>query len=164
MPIKEFELFHGAVLAKLVRSDHPVTLRMIETQTQEMWAVYRINDEVDLFIKHSTTPHEAKREPGGLTWQFNFSPEQIQQISSLHRAGKQVFIVLVCAQKNIDSTMQICFLNPEHTDQVIDKGDIKTQSVRVKYLPGKKLRIINNYKTEFLVAQNAIDTWDVPGD
>ncbi len=30
MPIREFELFHGAALTKIVRSDRPMTLRMIE--------------------------------------------------------------------------------------------------------------------------------------
>ena len=32
MGIKQLQLFHGAVLAKLVRSEHPITMRMIETK------------------------------------------------------------------------------------------------------------------------------------
>lgn len=37
MAIDEFELFHGVVLTKLVRSDRPITLRMIETRPREAW-------------------------------------------------------------------------------------------------------------------------------
>jgi hypothetical protein len=34
MTIKQFELFHGAVLTKLVRSDRPITLRMIDNEAK----------------------------------------------------------------------------------------------------------------------------------
>jgi hypothetical protein len=35
MSVHEFELFHGIVLTKLIRSDRPITLRMFETKPSE---------------------------------------------------------------------------------------------------------------------------------
>lgn len=39
MSVKEFELFHGAVLTKLLRSEKPVALRLIETRPWEVLIV-----------------------------------------------------------------------------------------------------------------------------
>jgi activator of HSP90 ATPase len=50
MPLREFELFHGGVITKIVRSERPVTLRLIETKPEEKWSTYTLNDKVDLFI------------------------------------------------------------------------------------------------------------------
>lgn len=36
--IREFELFHGAALTKIVRAERPVTLRLIETRPDDAWA------------------------------------------------------------------------------------------------------------------------------
>jgi hypothetical protein len=48
MAIRQFELFHGAVLTKLVRRGQRVALTMIETSPNDPWAVYTINDAVDV--------------------------------------------------------------------------------------------------------------------
>lgn len=52
MAIKEFELFHGAVLAKLLRSNEPITLCLIERSERDPWASYRINDACSIYIKY----------------------------------------------------------------------------------------------------------------
>ena len=56
MSIKDLELLHGAVLTKLVRSDNPITLRMIETNRNEARSAYTLNDEVILYIKYHKKP------------------------------------------------------------------------------------------------------------
>jgi hypothetical protein len=161
--IRQFELFHGAVLAKLVRSDRPLTLRMIETRPGEAWAVYTINDEVELFLKHSASVNELAREPGSLSWQFAYTPGQVAQIDHL-RSMREVYTALVCGRRNIKlGNMQICLLDPRHIDRLIDFTNIKSQSVTVKYIPGKKLRVYSRYSVEFLVSQNSLDKWEVPG-
>jgi hypothetical protein len=109
MSIQQFELFHGAVLAKLMRSDRPIALRMIETK-DEAWSVYTVNDEVELFIKIRTTANELSREKDGLSWQFVFTPEQVEQIRNLYTT-KKVAIALVCGRQNIKDDMQIAFIN-----------------------------------------------------
>jgi hypothetical protein len=161
MGIQQFELFHGAVLAKLVRSDRPIALRMIETK-EEAWAVYTVNDEIELFIKHSTTPRELVREKDGLTWQFIFTPEQVEQIQNLF-STKKVAIALVCGRQNIKDDMQIAFIEPDDVQDLINFSVNTAQSLTVKHLPRKKLRIVTGYTDEKLVAQNALDKWIVPG-
>ena len=163
MTIKQFELFHGAVLTKLVRGDRPITLRMIETRPGEAWAVYTINDAVDLFLKHSTSAKALARELGGFSWQFTFSAEQVSQIHEL-KASRQVYVALVCGQSKVrQGKMQICFLCPDELAKLIDSENASAQSITVRFIPGKKLRVYSGHKVELLVAQNTLDQWDVPG-
>lgn len=93
MTVKLFELFHGIVLTKLVRNDKPLTLRLIETDKDESWIRYEINAEVSLFVKHSYTPKERKREET-LAWTFSFTPKDIQQI---REANDKAFVT--CPQR-----------------------------------------------------------------
>lgn len=109
MSVHEFELFHGAVLTKLVRSDRPVTLRMIETRPAEAWAAYTINLDVLLLIKYSTTFRSLKRQPGR-AWTFAFSPAEVHCLGSGPN-GKQSFAALVCANRALDRKgMALCLL------------------------------------------------------
>jgi len=82
MPLREFELFHGAVLTKLVRNDRPVALRMIETRPSEAWAMYLINNEVPLLVKHSTNSRELRRRQGARSWTFVFGNDQLREVRS----------------------------------------------------------------------------------
>jgi hypothetical protein len=77
MSVREFELFHGIALTKIMRSDRPVTLRMIETNPDEAWAAYRINDEIVLYIKYRTVSRELRRNGGGLAWSFMFGTSEL---------------------------------------------------------------------------------------
>jgi hypothetical protein len=163
MTIRQFELFHGAVLAKLVRNEKPLTLRMIETRTGEAWSVYTINDEVDLFLKHSASAKELTREPGSLSWHFVFTPKQVAQIDEL-QIVRQAHVALVCGRKDIRlENMQICLLTPKDVASLIDFEEKSSQSVTVKYIPGKKLRVYSGHSVECLIAQSSLDKWEVPG-
>ncbi|MBC8493116.1 MAG: hypothetical protein H8D43_04955 [Chloroflexi bacterium] len=162
MTIKQFELFHGAVLTKLVRSDQTRTLRMIETRPGEAWAVYTINDAADLFLKHSASARVLTREPGGFSWQFAFGPEQVSQIHE-RQASRQVYVGLVCGQSDAkQGKMQICFLHPDELAKLIDFEDASTQSITVRYIPRRKLKVCSG-NVGLSVSQNALDQWDVPG-
>jgi hypothetical protein len=61
MAVHEFELFHGIALTKLVRAERPISLRMIKTRPGEAWSAYTINNEVELFLKHSTMPSKLEK-------------------------------------------------------------------------------------------------------
>jgi len=159
MPVREFELFHGAVLTKLVRSDHPTTLRMIETKPGESWSAYTLNDEITLILKHSATPHQLKRERGSFRWQFTLSPEQIQQLSAANS-----WLGLACGSRRIGKApMEVCLLNPGDVDRLIDKSSLVQQSVLVKYLPGKSLRVSSSMIDELIIPRNRLDEWQIPG-
>ena len=108
MPVREFELFHGAVLTKIVRSDRPMTLRMIETKPGESRSAYTVNGEVTLILTHSATPRKLKRERGSFRWQFTLGADQIQQLS-----GTNSWLGLICGSPNIGkrALMEVCLLD-----------------------------------------------------
>jgi hypothetical protein len=160
MPVREFELFHGAVLTKIVRSDRPMTLRMIETNPGESWSAYTVNGQVTLILKHSTTPRPLKRERGSSRWQFTLSAEQIRQLS-----GANSWLCLVCGSPRIGkkAPMEVCLLNSNDIERLVDKSSRVQQSILVKYLPGKSLRVSSPKCEEFVVPRNRLDTLEIPG-
>jgi hypothetical protein len=157
MAVREYELFHGAVLTRLVRNDRPVALRMIETKPGEAWSTYRINDAVNVLIKHSTNPRKLKRNGGGLSWQFVFSQDQLSQ---LRQHG--VWVALVCGAAQAGHLMEICVIDPGQIAQLIDLASREQQSVTVKYFPGKSLRA-SSARTEIIIPRNRLGTWAIPG-
>jgi hypothetical protein len=163
MSIKEFELFHGAVLTRLVRSDRPITVTLIETRPEDTWSVYKIIDS-QLFIKHSTSPRPLTREIGGYSWTFTFSPDHINQISDL-RKEHPTCVALVCGISNIkQGRMEICFINHDEIPEILELDNPDTQSVTVRYNKGaKKFRVLLNRKEKLLIYLNAIDRWNIPG-
>lgn len=166
MSIKQFELFHGAVLAKLVRRGQRVALTMIETRPGDPWAVYTINDAVDLFVKYrtaSTARRRLIRPAGALSWSFVFTPDQLRQIREL-QGRRDVFAVLVCGRAGVrDPDQQTCLLRPDQLERLLDLDDPTQQSVGVRYIPRKKLRVSSSRTERLLISQSALDRWDVPG-
>ncbi len=161
MSIREFELFHGAVLTKLVRSDRPVTLRMIETRPSEAWSTYVINNELRLLVKHSASPRKLKRERrGARSWTFVFSRDQLRQLEKPH-----VWVALVCgAHRFPRSRMEVCLIDPTEVAELIDQAADTQQSVIVRYLgPRKSLRVSSTKVDELVVARNRVEKWEIPG-
>lgn len=167
MSIKDFELFHGAVLTKLVRSDRPITLRMIETNPKEAWSAYTVNDEVTLYIKYSTTPSSRKREENALVWSFSFSVQHLKQLQNLSE-NREVYIALVCGQRNLsENALHICFIEPNELSECMDVNSMEPQTIQVKYLPAGRLRVwggVNTAKNPKLIASSKIEKWVVPGN
>lgn len=161
MSVKEFELFHGVVLTKLVRSDRPMSLRLIETSANEAWAAYTINTEVMLFMKHSTKPRVLKREKA-TSWSFVFSPKDLAKIKEKNNS---VYVALVCGLKKVrPDKMEVCFLSPYQLNQLLDVVSPKQQTVTVKAQTRKQLRASSaKMESEILVPQNALEEWQVPG-
>ena len=162
--IKNFELFHGAVLTKLMRNTRPLTLRLVQTRPDDNWAVYTLNDEIDIFIKHCTSPRENIRAEGGLSWTFTFNQEHIKELREL-KEKRPISLALVCGQKNLsDGRMEICLIKPDELHEVINFDVDDQKSITVRYKKGaKKLRIYFERQEKLLVALNAIENWEIPG-
>lgn len=161
MAVHEFELFHGIALTKLVRSDRPIALRMIETRPGEAWSAYTINNEVELFLKHSTKPGKLKREKGALAWNFVFGTDQLRQI---RESARPVYSAFVCGnQKLKTSSMQVCLIDPDQLKQLLDLSASSQQTMRIKFLPGKSLRVGSVRVDEIIVPRNRFEEWEVPG-
>ena len=162
MSIKDFELYHGIVLTKIVRNDNPVSLRMIETNKDEAWSAYRINDTTFLYIKYRTRPRKTKR-PKGLSWVFIFGEDELQQIKNLKKHNP-VYLALVCIDKAPNS---ICLLEPTEIEQCIDLNVKGSQNITVLYQRNKNLRaygpLNSNDEDKLVVPQSRLDKWTVPG-
>ncbi len=162
MAVHVFELFHGIALTKLVRNERPTTLRLIETNQDEAWAVYTINDAVDLLIKYVTTSQVLKRH-GGRTWQFLFSASEIARMRALN-GEKGLCAALVCGGKTLRvEEMAVCLLETVDLEALLDLSLDSSQSIRVKMLPGKSLRAQNTRGVERVIPRSALETWAIPG-
>lgn len=161
MAIREFELFHGVVLTKLVRSDKPVSLRLIEARPNESWSTYTLNDEVDLFVSHSRSPRVLA--DGGASWSFVFSANQLRQLNSEHR-GRPVFAALVCGRGDSDRVKSmICLLEPKEIKAVIDFT--RNQQSLTVHKPESRgwLRVYKDRRELFKVPQSRLEKWQIPG-
>lgn len=138
MSVMEYQLFHGAVLAELVRADQTVNLRLIETKPAQRWAAYTVDDDSVLFIKHSKAPDRS--EGGGARWPFTFQENQVHEIQE-ERRDAEVYVALMCGDEVVTGEMRICLLNPEEIDALLDFDSTEAQGVSVKYQPGKQLRV-----------------------
>ncbi len=163
MCIKEFELFHGAALTKILRSEKPVALRLIETKPGESWSTYTLNDSVDLLVTHSKNPRQVTRNGGGTSWRIVFSQNQIRQMNPT-KACRPVWVAMVCARKTpTEGDMQVCLLDPEQIDNIIDFSAAQ-QALSIRNPGGgKQLRVIKDRKEKFKVPQSRLDNWNVPG-
>jgi hypothetical protein len=160
MPIRTFELFHGAVLTKLVRGDHPVTLRLIETRPSDLWSTYRVNDELNLLLKYSTSPKSPKSEKGVMAWQLVFSSDQMKQL-----AIPGTWAALVCGSRELRSNeMEICLLDAGQLAQLLNLDLPWPHSLHVRRVSNKGLRVgPTKAGRDMVVARNRLEKWTVPG-
>lgn len=163
MPVREFEIFHGIVLTKLLRSESPLTLRLVETKPKESWSTYTVNDTVDLLVTHSKSPRVIKRDGGATAWTFQFSQNQLRQMDS-ELNGRAVWVALVCGSKKpLDGNMHVCLLDPEQIAEVVDLG-AQNPSVTVRKPTGKAaFRVLRDRQERFTVRLSRLDKWKVPG-
>jgi hypothetical protein len=161
--ISEFELFHGVVLTKLLRSKRPISLHMIEARPGERWSAYTVNGEVDLFIKHSTTPSATVRGGEGRSWPFVFGLGQLRQMADSKARGG-VYVALVGASRRVkDAERCVCLLTPGEVTELIDLSLKSQQALTVKLIRGKSLRVYSGGKERFKVPQGRLGKWEVPG-
>jgi hypothetical protein len=166
MSIHQFEFFHGAVLTRLVRTHAPVTLRLIETAPKESWAAYRLNDSVDLIIKHSATPRRRKTDRSARYWTFTFGAQEVADLRS--RVDEAlVSVALVCGDRRVagnkvKNTMEICRLDAGQIALVLDLRSATQQQLSIEAIPRKKLVVRGNGRV-IKVSRRAIDQWKIPG-
>lgn len=154
--IKEFELFHGAVLTALVRRDNPLTLSMIETKPRESWSTYRVNEAINLLVKHSAAPSSQKN---AVAWSFTFSPAQMEQLCE-----GPAWAALVCGSKALDDDMELCLLDPEQLALLLDVASNQQQGMSVKDPGSGQLKVSSRRHMKGIsVPRSRIRTWEVPG-
>lgn len=168
MAIREIELFHGAVLMKLLRKDLPVSLKLFEFKANASRAAYWINDEVCLYVKHSKTPQERQRKDFECVWHFQFNTSHLREMEQI-RQDCEVFAALVCGDEYTKecSEMQICLLKPSDLSKCIDPHAYEPQAITVANKKHGKLRVWGTKNTAddpLLVEKGAMEKWKVPGN
>jgi hypothetical protein len=182
MRIQDFELYHGALLTKLVRGDRPITIRMIETDADDCWSAYTIDDAVTIYTKASG--HGCFREADkSVKWTFTFQSRHLAKLAELSQQHS-TYVALVCANHRLPPRVPvtlgdpqvewerwldlenalrkkrtgICFLDPEEWRSLLDLDDDRTQSIAVQ-LGKRKAFVVND---NLRVPQNRIEKWEIP--
>lgn len=168
MAIRDIELFHGVVFAKLLRSDRPIKLKLFEFNSDKSSAAYIVNDAVVLYVKHSKTPKSRQRKGYDCAWIFNFSPNHLKEIREFSK-NKDVQMILVCGDENLANSrnMQVCFIHPHEINTCIDKYASTIQTITVANVDRGKLRVWgtkNSSNNPLLIEKRRLEVWDVPGN
>lgn len=129
--IKEFERFHGLVLARIIHgTNRQFSIRPFPTPSNSS---YVINDKIGIYIKYST---------GRMTpWRFTFRKEHQNEIEAMKKGLKSIFLLLVC---NDDGIVCLSYeelkkiLNDQHDEiEWISATRHKRESYAVKGSDGK---------------------------
>ena len=166
MSIKDIELFHGAVLAKLMRSHRPVALSMIETKPAEGFFYTitdnRHKDDAIFYIKHRTGKRGAK---GIISWHFNFAPDEIKKLRQAKQEKGGVYVALVCALENKEAgEMQIAFFDPSRKTKSIERvldfqNSNDNQAFTINDTSSGMLIVNQKQAEKARIAKSALDKW-----
>ena len=161
MATKEFESHHGAALIKVLRQRQSgaVTLRLVETE-RDRWSTYTLNDEVDLFITHRNKPRPYERDGGGVSWTFQFSPNQTQQLRP-EKSDRPVWAALICVLGD-NSASEICLLEPEQLEGIL-RSSSSSPSVTIRKPKKGWFQVMQGHRVAYKVPLSALDKWEVPG-
>jgi hypothetical protein len=123
--IKEYEFYHGAVLAKIAHYCTPgVNIKPYPSGTN---ASYIIQNRIGLYIKHSS----SRMSP----WQFSFSDSHQDEILEMKIKLGTVFVALVCRDDGV-----VC-LSFEELKVVLNEVHDRYEWIRVSRRPREKYEI-----------------------
>jgi hypothetical protein len=164
MPIKKFELLHGAVLTRLTRNNLPMKLQLIKIgPDKESWATYIINHKLAILIKSSTSPTQGKNN--ARRWNFTFQPNQLEELKKLNEQH-QVHVALVCGADNLKTQKtEICLIKPAQLTELI-KLDASPQQISIDLQDRQQLNVtgcLSGINYPIKVPRNGVDQLVVPG-
>ena len=122
--IHEFEFYHGAALTKIA---HHKARTAIRTFSGKNNASYVINDNIGLYIKHSSN----RLTP----WGFSFAKEHQDEIKAMKEKFEHVFIALVCGRDGV------ACLSFDELKYVLDHEHDEYEWVRVSRRPREKYSV-----------------------
>ena len=89
--IKEFEIFHGIVLSRLIHNSNKHFT--VEEYPSKYNSSYIINGNIGIYIKYS----KKRLSP----WRFSFTKEHQDEIYQMKKLLKDTFVVFVCQHDGI---------------------------------------------------------------
>jgi len=124
MAIKDMELMHGAALHRLLSADNNVTIKEMNYQTN---GFYLINNEIPIYIKHTT----KRLSP----WRFTFNKQHQDDFEKARRDFKIAYMVFVCWYDGI------CCIEFEEFKHVLDNFHEDVEWVAIKRNKGEKYAV-----------------------
>ncbi len=101
--IKDFELYHGVVLTKIVRQGGAESISLIERGgDKEAWAAYHVNASCVVYVKYRGKPNKARNKAKeAKCYSFSFHPVHLDQFKRYEaKYGEEnTFMALVCADE-----------------------------------------------------------------
>lgn len=155
--IRDFHYIHGAVLARILRANKPVSVMLLETEAGS-WSSYDINLDHRLIVLTGTNLRRVEQGGAGYSWTCQVSDNQMKQIAC---RNKSVCIACVLPRATLkDSGQFICFLSPNDVQEIVDTSNSKdTFVVRKLDKKNSKFQVFRNKKVRLEVNLNAIDTY-----
>jgi hypothetical protein len=150
---------------------------MIETEPNECWSVYTIDDSVCIYTKYSGHGQFNEYKDESVKWTFTFHPRHLNDIRRLSQQN-DLRLALVCANHALPERIPlllgeegwlalekklrrkytgICFLGPDEWRACLDLEDERTQSITAELARGNSFLLNGRLR----VAQNALDAWQV---
>ncbi|MEI7603974.1 MAG: hypothetical protein WCJ19_03070 [bacterium] len=109
MATPQFELYHGIVLAQIIRNPK-INIKLLERNNEFGWGAYEVSDNLityRVFVKSSSQIRKTRK--AGFSSAFTFSESDILRLRSLD-INKHLLICLVCADQ------EVCTLESEDID------------------------------------------------
>ncbi len=123
--IKEFEFYHGTIFSKLIHYfTEGISIKQYQSSSN---ASYIFNNEIGIYIKHST----KRMSP----WRYNFLKIHIDEILKISKDFEFVFILLVCEKDGV------VILSLKDFKHVLDINGSDSEWISVSRLPGKEYTI-----------------------
>ena len=159
MAIKDFELYHGAVLARLLRKDISTSLKLVETN-KDSSSTYIINDNIALYIIYRSPIKTDKH----LRWSFSFNENQLSEINKY--SNFKLIFALACINKEFKGYYsEICMLEESEIRELIDLDYIVEQRINVYMEKGKSFRVdgtLSKKSKVHTISRNRINNFEIP--
>lgn len=117
--LREFEFFHGVVLAEILHSTSEAV--RLERFSEDFNAGYILNCSTGLYVKHCN----KRLTP----WRFSFQPEHLGQMLTMRESLDKLFVMLVCNNDGI-----VC-LSHEEVIQILNLQHEATKWIRAHRRP-----------------------------
>ena len=158
--MQAIELFHAAALAPILTSSTAITLKRLESGTDKDWAVYNLNDSIDVFVMCNT--HQINNQRSlSVSWVFDFTEDMLGCIKG--KDEKYTYLMLVCVMHRSGlGDVPVCFIQPSKLGEILGFRK-KRHKLVVKLPKGRKLfRLFNDRCEEFLVQRSSLEKLQFP--
>jgi hypothetical protein len=146
MSATEFEQMHGAVLARLLAQAVAGGPCASDLRPAEGWSSLAVPGGAAWIVRHRPRPRRLRARPGGRSWRFAFSADQLDRLRRLTR-GHDLHLLLACGRPGRGDSLEVALLAPGEVARVLDLGSFLEQRLTVQARPRKELWVSRHRMT-----------------